>query len=162
MMPSNQNQLEQQLEDHLTEQSKSQRSVRNVDRTVKDLQLQIERKEKANASLQDDLSRYRDKVEKLLKTIDELQSSDSSNQLLAKRAERELREEKEKALRLERELEGWKALRVERAGSAIGRRVGSGGWGKGSEFGGGEGNGLDIPKRKSSLSRQVSLSKGFL
>ena len=66
-------------------------------------------------------------------TIDELQSSDSAAQLQAKRAERELREEKEKSLRLERELEGWKGLRVERrsalgvpgAGSEAGSRRGS-------------------------------------
>ena len=90
------------------------RSVRNVDRTVKDLQSQIERREKSNQLISDDLNKSRDKVERLLATIDELQASDSSNQLAAKRAERELREEREKALRLERELEGWKGLRMER------------------------------------------------
>ena len=89
-------QLESQLEAQETERNKSQRSVRNVDRTVKDLQLQIERKEKANASLQEDISRSRDKVEKLLKTIDELQSSESDGQLAARRAERALNEEREK------------------------------------------------------------------
>lgn len=57
----------------------------------------------------------------MLSTIDELQSSDSANQLAAKRAERELREEKEKALRLERELENLKGRdRWERAGSVSG------------------------------------------
>lgn len=90
------------------------RSVRNVDRTVKDLQAQIERKEKINASTTEDLNKSRDKIERLLQTIDELQSADSDAQLQARRAERELREEREKALRLERELEGWKALRMER------------------------------------------------
>lgn len=34
--------------------------------------------------------------------------------MAARRAERDLREEREKALRLERELEGWKGLRMER------------------------------------------------
>lgn len=62
----------------------------------------------------EDLNKSRDKISSLLATIDELQSSDSTNQLAAKRAERELREEKEKTLRLERELENWKTLRVER------------------------------------------------
>ena len=80
--------------------------MRNVDRTVKDLQSQIERREKSVTILSEDLSKSRDKVERLLQTIDELQASDSSSQLTAKRAERELREEKEKSLRLERELEG--------------------------------------------------------
>ena len=158
---ANEAQLEQQLEAQLTQQSQSQRSVRNVDRTVKDLQLQIERKEKANTQLQEDISRSRDKVEKLLKAIDELQQSESEAQLQAKRAEREAREVKEQKLRLERENEGWKAAGMGRPGSVVGtpgRRMGSGQW-KGSEYGEG---GVEIPKRKSSLSRQFSMSKGFL
>lgn len=53
----------------------------------------------------------RDKVEKLLKTIDELQASESANQLSTRRAERELREEKERTLRLERELDGAKSIK---------------------------------------------------
>lgn len=138
--------------------------MRNVDRTVKDLQQQIERRDKINTQLQEDITRSRDKIEKLLKTIDELQSSDSTNQLSARRAERELREEREKALRLERELEGWKALRVEKGGNSVRR---SGQWrngtpmANGSEWGSDE-KGIEIPKRKSSIGRQPSMSKGFL
>ncbi|RDW66741.1 hypothetical protein BP5796_09490 [Coleophoma crateriformis] len=143
--------LEAQLEAQETERSKSQRSVRNVDRTVKDLQQQIDRRDKINSQLQEDISRSRDKAEKLLKTIDELQSSDSANQLTARRAERELREEREKGLRLERELEGYKS----RSQGTIRR---SGQW-SGSDAGA---MGIDIPQRKSSLSRQLSMSKGFL
>lgn len=81
---------------------------------MRDLQSQIERREKSQQILAEDLNKSRDKIERLLQTIDELQASDSSNQLAAKRAERELREEREQKLRLERELEGWKGLRVER------------------------------------------------
>jgi len=95
---------------------------------VRDLTQQIERREKQNSALADDLTKARDKISNLLSTIDELQSTDSVNQLSAKRAERELREEKERALRLERELEGWKGLRFERGsmvGSVRGRREGS-------------------------------------
>ncbi|CAG8949018.1 hypothetical protein HYFRA_00002146 [Hymenoscyphus fraxineus] len=131
--------LEAQLETQENERNKSQRSVRNVDRTVKDLQSQIDRRDKINSQLEEDVARARDRAEKLLKTIDELQSSDSTNQLSARRAERELREEREKALRLERELEGWKAGAVRRNGA----------WGTGVEE-----NGIEIPKRKSSISRQ--------
>lgn len=81
---------------------------------MRDLQSQIDRRDKINAQLSDDISKSRDKIERLLSTIDELQSSDSTNQLQARRAERDLREEREKAMRLERELEGWKGLRMER------------------------------------------------
>jgi myosin protein heavy chain len=157
--------------------------VRNVDRTLKDLQTQLERKEKQNTHLSDDVNRMRDKLDKLLKTIDELQASESANELSARRAERELREEKEKALRLERELEGWKSLRMEKGnginavggdrGSILGgsmrsRIGGSVPWKRGSMFGpGGDGvdeNGMlvDVPKRKSSIGRAPSLTKGFL
>lgn len=160
-------QLETQLEAQERTHTNSLRSVRNIDRTVKDLQSQIERRDKTNQQLQDDISRSRDKIEKLLNTIDELQSSDSSNQLSARRAERELREEKEKALRLERELEAWKALRVEKGAGTVRR---SGQWARsgtpsatvaGSEWGSEE-RVIEIPKRKSSLSRTTSVTKGFL
>lgn len=112
--------LEQKLEQQESTRTAEARSVRNVDRTVKDLESQISRREKQNHQLTDDISKARDKISNLLATIDELQSSDSQNQLAAKRAERELREEREKALRLERELEGWKGMRMER-GSGVNR-----------------------------------------
>jgi myosin protein heavy chain len=131
-----------------------------VDRTVKDLQLTIEKREKANSQLQDDISRSRDKVEKLLKTIDELQSSESSEKLAARRAERALNEEREGRLRAERELEAWKSVK---GGSAMGSVRRGSGWGNGNGTGSmAEENGIEIPKRKSSISRQTSLSKGFL
>jgi len=132
-----------------------------VDRVVKDLQGQVERKEKQNTQLSDDVNRMRDKVDKLLKTIDELQASESTNQLSARRAERELREEKEKTLRLERELEGWKGLRVEKgSASSVGSlRSRMGPW-KGGE--GDAGSAADVPERKSSLGRMPSLTKGFI
>ncbi|KAI9823538.1 MAG: hypothetical protein M1826_007694 [Phylliscum demangeonii] len=96
----------------------SQRSMRNVDRTVRDLHSQIDRRNQMNAQLTDDISKCRERIERLLQTVDELQASDSSHQLQARRAERELHEEKEKSSRLERELEGWKSLRKER-GSVV-------------------------------------------
>lgn len=99
----------------------------------------------------------------MLQTIEELQSTDSQSQLQAKRAERELREEREKALRLERELEGWRALRVER-GSTIGRQ---GGMSALSDVSSRRGSGvyvgttsngapIEVPQRK------FSNTKGFL
>ncbi|KAI1876072.1 uncharacterized protein JN550_001568 [Neoarthrinium moseri] len=169
--------LESQLEAQETERSKSQRSVRNVDRTVKDLQSQIDRKDKQAAQLTEDANRQRDKVEKLLKTIEELQSSEGTNQLSARRAERELAQEKEKTARLERELEGWKHLRMEK-GSVTGTlRFGTPGLDGGSvrrssgwraiadgadETSSLSGTGIEVPKRKSSLGRAPSLTKGFL
>ena len=95
-------------------------------------------------------------MSKLLSTIDELQASESTSQPSARRAERELRGEKERAARLERELEAWKAARVEKGSNfgSVGRRSG---WRES-----GEGLGIDVPQRKSSLSRVPSMTKGFL
>lgn len=167
-------QLEKALESSESTRLAESRSVRNVDRTVKDLQTQIERRDKQNASIVEDLNKSREKMSALLATIDELQSSDSSNQLAAKRAERELREEKEKNLRLERELEGWKNLRVERrsalgvpgaaasdAGDARSRRGSSIGLLMGEM---GENTGAEKGKYGSLRSnlRRVSGQKGFL
>ncbi|KAK4544743.1 hypothetical protein LTR36_003992 [Oleoguttula mirabilis] len=159
----------QELESHLEELERTRtteaRSVRNVDRTVKDLQAQIERREKSAQMISDDLNKSRDKIDRLLQTIDELQASDSSAQLTTKRAERELREEREKTLRLERELDTLRAVSREREHSV--RRSGTlaalsdngGGSRRGSSMGVPSLNGdvkLEVPQRKSSL------SKGFL
>lgn len=142
--------------------------MRNVDRIVKDLQGQVDRKDKQNAQLTDDVSRMRDKVDKLLHTIEELQSSESTNQLSARRAERELREEKEYTLRLQRELEAMKSVRSSGdSGSAPGTRDGSiarktASWRTGLN---GEDDGtsmIDVPQRNSSLDRAPSMTKGFL
>jgi myosin protein heavy chain len=146
--------------------------IRNVDRTVKDLESQIQRREKQNAMLVEDVNKARDKISNLLTTIDELQTSDSQSQLERKRAEREVLVEREKALRLERELEGWKGLRMERR---VSQRTGRSsamvqlnemvGAGEGERSTRREGGG----SRKSSanygglgLSRKESNTKGFL
>ncbi|KAJ5833403.1 hypothetical protein N7474_001714 [Penicillium riverlandense] len=144
---------ETHLEEQENKHSSEQRSLRNVDRTVKDLQSQIDRREKINAQLNDDVNKARDKIERLLRNIEELQHSDSETQLQARRAERELREEREKALRLERELEGWKALRVER-GSTVSRAPLAALSDVGSRRGSGAYN--ELPQRK------PSNTKGFL
>ncbi|KAL7266983.1 class II myosin [Rhizina undulata] len=106
--------LEKQIEEQEKVRNQSERSVRNVDRTVRDLQAQIERRDKVNVQLEEEIAKGKEKLERMLKTIEELQASDSEHQLISRRAEREAREEREKSLRLERELEGWKGLRLDR------------------------------------------------
>jgi len=139
--------------------------VRNVDRTVKDLEAQIERRDKSAQIMSEDLNKARDKISRLLQNIDELHASDSETQLATKRAERELREEREKSLRLERELDTLRAVSQERERSI--RRSGTlaalsengGGSRRGSSIGMPSQNGevkIEVPQRKSSL------TKGFL
>ena len=122
---------------------------------MRDLQSQLARRDKIASQLTDDVARGREKIERLLETVDELQAEEAKSQLSARRAERDLREEKEKGLRLERELEGWKGLRMERGG---GGKSGGSEWGgstranhaaRGSESGDG-------------IRRMLSDSKGFL
>lgn len=156
--------LERTLESAESTRLAESRSSRTHDRQVASLTTDLARKEKQIGSLAEDINKARDKIASLLSTIDELQSSDSAAQLAAKRAERELREEREKCLRMERELEGWKGLRVERrsalgvpgAGSdiGIGERVGSR---RGSAMGV---LGFDVEKSKPV--RKPSGTKGFL
>jgi myosin protein heavy chain len=62
-----------------------------------------------NSQLNDEVNKARDRIERLLKNIEELQQDDTETQLQFRRAERELRDEREKVLYLERELENWKA-----------------------------------------------------
>lgn len=148
-------QLEHQLETQENTHSASLRSVRNVDRTVRDLQSQLARRDKLANQLTDDVAKGRDKIERLLQTVDELQAEEAKSQLSARRAERDLREEREKGLRLERELEGWKGLRMER---------GAGGKGGGSEWGGSiRGNHAARGSESGDgIRRMLSDSKGFL
>jgi hypothetical protein len=87
------------------------------------LQSKIDRREKLAAGLENDLHRQRERVGDLLKSIDDLQSVISEKELITRRTERELKEEREKALRLEREIEGWKGLRFERSSVRAGSGV---------------------------------------
>ena len=122
---------------------------------MRDLQSQLARRDKIANQLTDDVAKGRDKIERLLRTVDELQAEEAKSQLSARRAERDLREEREKGLRLERELEGWKGLRMERGVSGKGGGSDPGGSmrvvhaARGNESGDG-------------IRRMLSDSKGFL
>lgn len=130
-------------------------------------------------NLTDELDRARERIKNLLTTVDELQNSDSAAQLAAKRAERDLRESQERALKLEREMEGWKALRFDRtptvrsgtlrvpsySGSVRGRRLASGGSPvppAASSVREGTPVVEATPPVDASLARKMSNTKGFL
>ncbi|KAK5112740.1 hypothetical protein LTR62_003838 [Meristemomyces frigidus] len=154
--------LEALLENLESTRQTEARSVRNVDRTVKDLESQITRRDKSLHNLDDELKRSRDKISTLLTNIEELQQTDSASQLATKRAERELREEREKTLRLEREVDTLRAARRSGTLAAL-SDAGGGGSRRGSSIGYGGGGSsvmgdvkIEVPARKSSL------SKGFL
>ena len=124
-------------------QTQKSRLSRNNDRQVRDLEAKLDRKEMANSQLQSDVDSSRDRIDRLLKTVDELQASDSDHSLAAKRAERELQSEKERRLKLEKELEAIKDARSDRenlgaslspsrtwgTGRPLSEVSGNGGWG---------------------------------
>lgn len=103
------------------------------------------------------MARGKDKIEKLLRAVDELQGAESEGQLAARRAERALNEEREKALRLERELEALKGAGLKGLNGTM-RRGSNAVWGPANSID----EVIDVPQRKSSVGRQMSLSKGFL
>ena len=121
-------QLESHLESLSQTHTQSARTARQEDRLVRDLQSQLDRRAKSNTQLTEEIASKNAKIQRLLSTIDDLAADDSKNQLAARRAERDLREEREERARLEREVEGWKNLRVERGllGSVAARIPGSG------------------------------------
>ena len=135
--------LEHQLEDAESSRTKENRSARNNDRQVRDLEAQLERKEKDNSQLQNDADSSRERIDRLLKTVDELQASDSDHSLAAKRAERELQGERERRLKLEKDIEALKDVRGDREniganlsptrtwgnGRPLSEVSGNGGWG---------------------------------
>lgn len=101
--------LERRLEEQTQRYAEESRSLRSNDRSVKDLQMQIVQKEKHSAKLEDELSRNETKIRSLQETIENLQGLETTQRLASRRAEREARDLKETALRLEKELEDWKS-----------------------------------------------------
>lgn len=97
--------LENELRERDLMLNKENKTMRSTDRSIKDLQYQLSQRDKIKERLENELIKSDEKIQKLKKVVDELQSSESASQLAARRAEREARDEKEKSLRLEKELE---------------------------------------------------------
>ena len=100
--------LERQIEEQSRRYVEETRQVRTNDRSVKDLYSQLSQKDKLIARLQDDASRLESKMQRLLESMEALQTSETNHRLSARRAKREARDVKERSLRHEKELEEWK------------------------------------------------------
>ena len=121
-----------------------------------DLRQQLETRTKQNTNLNRDLNNARAEISTLNAQLKDYQAAETSHQQALKKATREMQQERDRAQRIERELEGWRGLRMEkenrRSGSfggypplgdspdASNRRVsgsfgGSGGGGGGEKFG---------------------------
>ncbi|BFZ61595.1 class II myosin [Saitoella coloradoensis] len=120
--------LEKQLQEHEKYRNEHAKTVRNTDRTVRDLQFQLSRSDKGKSQLESELSQQEKRIQNLTNDIQDLHTSENNAQLRAARAEREAREQHERCLRLERELERYKSrqetgtgLSPRRAGTLLGR-----------------------------------------
>lgn len=102
-------QLEQHIESQSKERSENERAERTTGRTIRELHNQLTVYEDNKSRLQKEIEIGEGKANRLKSDIEELQASESNHQLIARKAEREARSLKEKSLRLEKELESWKA-----------------------------------------------------
>ncbi|PKK63701.1 hypothetical protein RhiirC2_757866 [Rhizophagus irregularis] len=114
--PKNLKRLETRLEEltlainnETNEKNESISNLRKANRTIRELQFQLEENDKSKLRFEQEICKYEQKVGKLRETIEEMQSSESSLQLSKKRAEREAHEAKERIVRLEKELEKTKS-----------------------------------------------------
>ncbi|KAH6661885.1 hypothetical protein EV126DRAFT_437096 [Verticillium dahliae] len=156
--------LESQLEDQETERSKSQRSVRNVDRIVQGL-AKPDRPARTSKT-RNCQTMFRGCVTRSTSCCRPLRScspAESAIELRLAGRNASFREEKERALRLEREAEGLRSMRMEMGsvmGGSMRTRAPPNMWRTGFGIDDDRNSMIDVPKRKSSISRAPSLTKG--
>jgi myosin protein heavy chain len=99
----------QDLEEEVARQAKAKsdesRTIRSSDRTIKELEAALQRKELAEQLLSKQAAAAESRLHVLQQDIEGLRDSDAAHQLKAKRAEREATDQRERALRAEKELE---------------------------------------------------------
>ncbi|KAJ3333752.1 hypothetical protein HDU76_004248 [Blyttiomyces sp. JEL0837] len=105
--------LAAQLDSEINEKGELQKNTRKMDRTLRELQLQLSDKDKAVKRYEEEMEKVDQKVKRMKQQIEELETSESNCQLAKRRAERECSEFRERSLRFEKEVEKLK-LRLER------------------------------------------------
>lgn len=107
--------LEERLHRQANEHAREILALKADSRSLKDLESQLESKERLISRLQEESAKGNDRIKQLIQTVDNLQAEESAHRIATRRADREARDAKERALRLEKELGDWKD-RVERFG----------------------------------------------
>lgn len=100
--------LEKELQEQQTDILADFKSSRG-DRQAKDLRDQLTQRDTLVKRLQEEASKSEAKVGRLVEAVEKAQGSESQYQIVARRAERESRDLREKSLRLEKDLENWKS-----------------------------------------------------
>jgi len=80
-------------------------NARKTERTIRDLQNQLQERNKYKAKYEEDMERNESKIKKMKAQIEELEQSESNLQIAKRRIEREANEQRERASRLEKENE---------------------------------------------------------
>ncbi|KAG5354398.1 Myosin type-2 heavy chain 1 [Yarrowia sp. C11] len=102
-------QLEKELEEQQSEMLADLKSSRGGDRQARELRDQLDQRDQLVKRLQEESAKSEAKVSRLVAAVEKAQGSESQYQVVARRAERESRELREKSLRLEKDLENWKS-----------------------------------------------------
>ncbi|KAI0226608.1 class II myosin [Massospora cicadina] len=101
--------LAAQLDSETNDKHAMLRNTRKADRMVRELQFQLAERDKQRVALEAHSTKATQTIQQLRDQIDELENSESALQLSKRRAEREAADERERAARLEREVERLKA-----------------------------------------------------
>ncbi|QNQ00720.1 Myosin type-2 heavy chain 1 [Yarrowia lipolytica] len=102
-------QLEKELQQQQSDMLADLKSSRGGDRQARELRDQLDQRDQLVKRLQEESAKSEAKVNRLVEAVEKAQGSESQYQVVARRAERESRELREKSLRLEKDLENWKS-----------------------------------------------------
>ncbi|KAG5363689.1 Myosin type-2 heavy chain 1 [Yarrowia sp. B02] len=102
-------QLERELKEQQSDMLADLKSSRGGDRQARELRDQLDQRDQLVKRLQEESAKSEAKVSRLVAAVEKAQGSESQYQVVARRAERESRELREKSLRLEKDLENWKS-----------------------------------------------------
>ena len=101
--------LEKELNQHDSSRMAESKQVRNTDRTIKDLEATLSHKESMNKRLEDKLSKVDSRHAAAIQELEAVRDSEAQSQLRARKAERDAADQRERALRAEKELERFRS-----------------------------------------------------
>lgn len=101
--------LEKELNGQDRAKIEETRSLRNTDRTIKDLEAALTQRDLGHQRLEDKVAKSDARARAMQADLEALRDADAAHQLRARRAERDASDQRERALRAEKELERYKS-----------------------------------------------------
>ncbi|KAJ3051404.1 hypothetical protein HK097_007621 [Rhizophlyctis rosea] len=102
--------LAAQLDAETREKNEAIKNVRKAERVVRDLQFQLQERDKAKGRFEEEMEKMEGRLKRMKGQVEDLESSESELQLAKRKLEREVAEYKERAYRLEKENEKLKKV----------------------------------------------------